>query len=389
MANRIFRLSISPDDAPEVRRVIDFDGRDSLSDVHEMMRRTLKVGDHDHLYAFFLSGRYWDQSSEYVDPRSHGKRADQALLFRLRLQTGQRFVYVYDFGEEHRYSLSVVSVTEAEAPLLSPVLIESVGDAPLPSDGFAFDASEDDEESEEDDEEGETDRALKVPLALAAAVVEQAKALDDLPEDASAGETRTLLRKLGEAALAYALGLEGNLRSLAAVDREFDLSGTLLDLLVRLSENGEADLAVRIAQALEFGAPDNMKGEIALAYARAGDRDRALSQVLTNLETAEEPFVAEYKAGDVYLELAEPDAAEAYYRRSLSLAETASDRREATLRIASLMIDSGREAEAAAFVSQHQASAPAKAAREQLPAVGRNEPCPCGSGKKYKKCHGA
>jgi uncharacterized protein YecA (UPF0149 family) len=24
-----------------------------------------------------------------------------------------------------------------------------------------------------------------------------------------------------------------------------------------------------------------------------------------------------------------------------------------------------------------------------LPEVGRNEPCPCGSGKKYKKCHGA
>ena len=24
-----------------------------------------------------------------------------------------------------------------------------------------------------------------------------------------------------------------------------------------------------------------------------------------------------------------------------------------------------------------------------VPRVGRNEPCPCGSGKKYKKCHGA
>jgi preprotein translocase subunit SecA len=23
-----------------------------------------------------------------------------------------------------------------------------------------------------------------------------------------------------------------------------------------------------------------------------------------------------------------------------------------------------------------------------IPRVGRNEPCPCGSGKKYKKCHG-
>jgi preprotein translocase subunit SecA len=25
----------------------------------------------------------------------------------------------------------------------------------------------------------------------------------------------------------------------------------------------------------------------------------------------------------------------------------------------------------------------------QQPRVGRNDPCPCGSGKKYKKCHGA
>ena len=24
----------------------------------------------------------------------------------------------------------------------------------------------------------------------------------------------------------------------------------------------------------------------------------------------------------------------------------------------------------------------------QVPRVGRNEPCPCGSGKKYKQCHG-
>ena len=33
--------------------------------------------------------------------------------------------------------------------------------------------------------------------------------------------------------------------------------------------------------------------------------------------------------------------------------------------------------------------APRPAPREVPPKVGRNEPCPCGSGKKYKKCHGA
>jgi preprotein translocase subunit SecA len=33
---------------------------------------------------------------------------------------------------------------------------------------------------------------------------------------------------------------------------------------------------------------------------------------------------------------------------------------------------------------------PAKAqpAERALPKVGRNDPCPCGSGKKYKYCHG-
>ncbi len=30
-----------------------------------------------------------------------------------------------------------------------------------------------------------------------------------------------------------------------------------------------------------------------------------------------------------------------------------------------------------------------KQVRRDEPKVGRNDPCPCGSGKKYKKCHGA
>jgi preprotein translocase subunit SecA len=35
-----------------------------------------------------------------------------------------------------------------------------------------------------------------------------------------------------------------------------------------------------------------------------------------------------------------------------------------------------------------QVSTPAPAQRADAK-VGRNDPCPCGSGKKYKKCHGA
>jgi preprotein translocase subunit SecA len=36
-------------------------------------------------------------------------------------------------------------------------------------------------------------------------------------------------------------------------------------------------------------------------------------------------------------------------------------------------------------VSQEADPATAQAA---LPRVGRNDPCPCGSGRKYKHCHG-
>jgi preprotein translocase subunit SecA len=32
--------------------------------------------------------------------------------------------------------------------------------------------------------------------------------------------------------------------------------------------------------------------------------------------------------------------------------------------------------------------APITTVRHDAPKVGRNDPCPCGSGKKYKKCHG-
>jgi len=36
-----------------------------------------------------------------------------------------------------------------------------------------------------------------------------------------------------------------------------------------------------------------------------------------------------------------------------------------------------------------QAGTQARTIRRQEPKIGRNDPCPCGSGKKYKKCHGA
>jgi preprotein translocase subunit SecA len=59
---------------------------------------------------------------------------------------------------------------------------------------------------------------------------------------------------------------------------------------------------------------------------------------------------------------------------------------------ADLMVPGARRPAMPAGVTASHGEAPkAGAATQQrsVPKVGRNEPCPCGSGKKYKKCHGA
>jgi preprotein translocase subunit SecA len=47
-----------------------------------------------------------------------------------------------------------------------------------------------------------------------------------------------------------------------------------------------------------------------------------------------------------------------------------------------------KELEQARMAGSNGSNAPQQVVRGQAK-VGRNDPCPCGSGKKYKKCHGA
>jgi preprotein translocase subunit SecA len=44
--------------------------------------------------------------------------------------------------------------------------------------------------------------------------------------------------------------------------------------------------------------------------------------------------------------------------------------------------------EAAPETARVAPPAPSEPFVRDMPKVGRNEPCPCGSGKKYKQCHG-
>jgi tetratricopeptide (TPR) repeat protein len=193
---------------------------------------------------------------------------------------------------------------------------------------------------------------------------------------------------------------------------------------------------------------EDFLGERAVILAETGRRMEALQQVEGNLNQFPEAAWTHSKAGDAYKQFGDLPAAEAAYRRALAMADRESDpsdRVDAVAYLAELFHKTGRAAEAdalrqaeearfrehlrslaparlrehlaelpdgvspeqnaagdlqteeaapagqegAAAVDASLASAPPPAAvRREGPKVGRNDPCPCGSGRKFKRCCG-
>jgi tetratricopeptide (TPR) repeat protein len=383
MAHRIYRLSLSPEDVPGVRRVVDFDGRSSLADVHEQIAQFYKLDDSDHFYAFFASGRYWDKDSAYFDPRTEGRRTDRALLFRLNLTPGKSLAYLLDFGMEQRFTVTVVAIRDAEEPLSEPVLVESVGEV---LDGAS--------ELDEDDDGSEDPPDLAPLVALAEAFLDAHDELDELEGEPEGAPDRSapILVESADRALALLSALAQDSALFFRLDEwllERSLSVRLLDMPIELSHVGEFERGMALARALVFVDREMMLGDLAILLAKAGRREEALAQLALSLDSAEDAALVEAKAGETYRALGDLPAAEAYFRRSLVEAKTPNERMQALIRIAGCLIDQGRNAEANEIMQQTRKLDGELDAQANPPAVGRNEPCPCGSGKKYKKCHGA
>lgn len=390
MAHRTLRLSISPEDLPEVRRVIDFDGRATLADVHAQIAAAYGL-DPTQLHAFFTSGRFWDKESAYLDSRAEGRGTDRALLFRLNLSVGKTLSYLLNFAQEQHFLVSVLAITDVAQPLSAPTLVESVGATPEPQALVQKASGAEDSAETSDAEADPPELAELVRLAeVFLDAVEQLDALEDEPETSTA-QSAPLRRASGEAALALLGALGGDAKLFFRLDDwllQRSLSVRLLDLPLQLANAAEHELAIGTARALAFVDRELMQGDLAIVLAKAGRREEALAQLSSNLEQAEDAALVEAKAGETHRALGDFPAAEAYFRRSLAEAKTNTDRLQALIRVASSLIDQGRDAEASELLKQArqletQGQQPAKAA-----GVGRNDPCPCGSGKKYKKCHG-
>jgi tetratricopeptide (TPR) repeat protein len=212
-----------------------------------------------------------------------------------------------------------------------------------------------------------------------------------------------------------------------------ELPFALADPRVGMLEEALA-LCRRMATVGEAG---DYLGTLGVILCEAGRRDDAFRQVEENLARFPAELGVRFKAGDVYRKAGDPMSAEALYREAYDMTEAAHgghDRYAAVERLLDLYREVGREEEYVALAadeadliehwepaeedgvdeggeehwpegapweeeglspaSSEAAFAPAVSPEAQTvqrsgPKVGRNEPCPCGSGKKYKRCCGA
>lgn len=145
----VFRFRVSLDWEKGVWRDLDLLGSHSMHDLHLMIQEAFGWDD-DHLYAFYMSGRYWDGGSAIEHPHSNGDvSATDVLIAGLGLMPGQRFVYLFDFGDELRHRIKLVSIgDEAISPkdrLSLPCVSKSQGEAPPQYDWDEWDEEEWDE----------------------------------------------------------------------------------------------------------------------------------------------------------------------------------------------------------------------------------------------------
>ena len=117
--DKVFVFKVKLFYAKRVWRQIEIIGSDTLDDLHETIAGVFNL-EWGHLYSFFMSNRAWDSNSEYCHSQAEGRRADKAIISRLELRIKQKFMYLYDYGDEHCFEVELIDIKEKEKAIKYP-----------------------------------------------------------------------------------------------------------------------------------------------------------------------------------------------------------------------------------------------------------------------------
>lgn len=410
---RTFVLQVTPWHDLGVWRTLELTEEQSLHDLHGAIQRAFELDD-DHLYAFFLNNRAWDRVYEYGPAVTAPHAATDTRLGSLPLRLNKRLLYLFDFGAELRHEVKVIREGEVEPGAGYPRVVDEQGEPPrqYPSPDEPDIDGADDERG--DDEEPPPAEAL---TALVPALREALRAYDDRSwpavepggdrEPARQGRAPEQAARERDVALALLQASGGDRYAIhRGVEHALERSVNpwLGDLPRHLSDAGLWDDAASLSSRLrEVVMGPHLSFHLPLILARAGQRDDALEQLDTNLaEHPDDPDML-VPAAEAALALGDLERAEACCREALGWAGSGLEERERiVVALTQILASQGRPEAIAALgreeqsfrqrLEQQRAQAMGLVGpepyRRETPKVGRNEPCPCGSGKKYKKCCG-
>ncbi len=368
-----------------VRRVFELAPTHTLADLHRCLVRELLLDD-DHLWAFHLSGEWFDRGSEFDGAPDFSGTAQVAEVGALGLEPGDAVAYVCDFGDEQRVDVELLGFGEQGVQLAEPRIVLREGEA-KPRDEASFPG--------EALDEGED--APPAPQLAPGAVDEVRAALKAWAPDAEASLGRIALDPARIAAAASAvLAVCPTAAGLSELGwgEGVRLDAWLGDAIRSVAARGDPEAALRIAE--RFASMIRMPQpwlQAAQAFAQAG-RGGPARRALAAAESAGVPLhqSARFAIADVRMTIGDLSEAEAELRRLTSCRWPSPRVRPlAVAALADLLERTGRGAEAPPLFAAERARVEARAGvvRRAAPRVGRNDPCPCGSGKKSKRCCGA
>ena len=145
-----FRVSLARDCYREILCGGDY----TFEDIHLAIQNAFDF-DNDHLYAFYLDGKERSRRSVNAPYSNEPPFTDEVLISEVGLRVKQRFLYLFDFGDQWRFDVTLLSIKSSEDVPTRPVIVKSVGEAPeqypLYDDDWDEEWNEGDEGDESDD----------------------------------------------------------------------------------------------------------------------------------------------------------------------------------------------------------------------------------------------
>ncbi|MER1985779.1 MAG: hypothetical protein ABS948_07790 [Solibacillus sp.] len=122
-------------------RTIALSDQHTLEDLHDWIQTAFDF-DNDHLYAFYMDSTPFSRHCYNSPMDTEGPFVQDVTIGKLRLEVGQQFLYLFDFGDEWHFAVQVEAIT-ADKIAFETGIIDEKGQAPTQYEFYDEDEDED------------------------------------------------------------------------------------------------------------------------------------------------------------------------------------------------------------------------------------------------------